>query len=191
MALQPTYPLSAGRLHLRPLNEADVEALVSYYSRPSTCRYLPVGPFDSDAVVARLRLGPWSRSTLDEEGDILGLGVELISTATLIGDVMLRWTSERDRSGEIGWVLHPDHVGRGYATEAAQAVLGLAFGELELHRVIARIDARNTPSILVAERLGMRREAHLVENHWKDDEWSSEVDYAVLRREWLPQPGSE
>jgi RimJ/RimL family protein N-acetyltransferase len=40
------------------------------------------------------------------------------------------------------------------------------------------------------ERLGMRREAHLLENEFVKGEWADEFDYAMLEREWraLPRP---
>ena len=189
MPLRPTYPVRTDRLRLRPLREDDVPALLSYHSDPEVHRYLPMGPMDAEAVAARLSHGNWSGSTLEEEGGVLVLGTELASTGELIGDVMLLWSSAKDRCGEIGYVFHPDHGGNGYATEAAHAVLRLAFDELDLHRVIARIDARNTASLGVATRLGMRKEAHLVESHWEKDRWVDEVDFALLRAEWKPGAG--
>jgi RimJ/RimL family protein N-acetyltransferase len=63
-------------------------------------------------------------------------------------------------------------------------VLGLAFGELGLHRMIARVDVRNDASARMCRRLGMRQEAHLVANEWFKGEWSSELDFAILQQEW-------
>ena len=97
---------------------------------------------------------------------------------------MLFFHSVEHRSGEIGWVFHPGYSGRGYATEASHALLHLAFDELGLHRVIARVDARNEASLRLADRLGMRREAHLVSNEWFKGVWSDEIDFAVLEHEW-------
>ncbi|MDX6503720.1 MAG: hypothetical protein QOE29_845 [Gaiellaceae bacterium] len=99
-------------------------------------------------------------------------------------DCGLTLVSEQHRLGEIGFVLHPDHQGHGYATEAARELLWIAFEGLRLHRVIGRCEARNDGSARVLERLGMRREAHLVENEWVKDEWQSELVYALLDREW-------
>jgi RimJ/RimL family protein N-acetyltransferase len=82
-------------------------------------------------------------------------------------------------------VFGPTHSGNGYATEASRALLDLAFGPLDWHRVVARIEARNTASAAVLERLGMRREAYLRENEWFKGGWSNEADYAVLASEWL------
>jgi RimJ/RimL family protein N-acetyltransferase len=144
-----------------------------------------MAPMDSETVLGRVKDGPWSATTLEREGDAIVLGVVLTSTQQLIGEVMLRWLSERDRCGEVGYVIHPDHGGRGYATEAARAILHLAFDDLDLHRVIARIAALNSASIQLAERLGMRKEAHLVESGWRGDGWSDEVDFAILKSEWI------
>ena len=58
----------------------------------------------------------------------------------------------------------------------------------KVHRVFGQIDARNTASARVLERLGMRREAHLVENEWVKGEWTDEVIYAVLAAEWAQDP---
>ena len=82
--------------------------------------------------------------------------------------------------------------GQGYATEAARALLALAFESYGLHRVFGRLEARNVASARVLERIGMRREAHLVENEWIKGEWQSELVYALLAREWreLSDPGS-
>ena len=88
------------------------------------------------------------------------------------------------RQGEIGFTLHPDHQGHGYATEAAEAIVELAFGTYGLHRVCAGVEPRNTASVRVLERLGMRKEAHLIETAVVKGEWSSEAVYAILAREW-------
>jgi len=179
----PVYPLRSARLLLRPLSAADSDALLAYRSLPEVCRYVPFRPMGPEDILARLR-GPWSCHALAEEGDALVLGAELAGTGGLAGDVMLRWASAEHSSGEIGYVFNPAHAGRGLATEAAHAVLHLAFDDLGLHRVFARLDARNTASARLATRLGMRQEAHLIENEWFKGEWTDELDFALLRREW-------
>jgi RimJ/RimL family protein N-acetyltransferase len=68
-------------------------------------------------------------------------------------------------------------------------LLEVAFFELGARRVVARVDARNTASRALLERLGMRQEANLIENEWIKGELTSEVDYAVLAREWLKAHG--
>lgn len=183
MELRPTYPVRSPRLLLRPLEERDVDALVSYRSLPEVCRYIPDEPMSKAEVLARLH-GRWAQHHLDAPGQGLVLGAELAEGGDLVGDVMLYFSSEVHRSGEIGYVFDPRHSGRGYATEAAHTMLHLAFGELGLHRVIARVDVENDPSARLLARLGMRREAHLVENEWFKGHWSDEYDFALLEQEW-------
>ena len=63
-------------------------------------------------------------------------------------------------------------------------MLRLGFTELGLHRIVARIEERNEPSVKLARRLGMRQEARLVHNENFKGEWSTEVDFAMLADEW-------
>ena len=122
------------------------------------------------------------------EGEWLGAAAVVRATGYLVVDVSLHWASAAHRQGEIGFIAHPAHQGRGYATEAARPLLAFAFETLGLHRVCGRVEPRNVGSVRVLEKLGMRREGHLVENEWVKGEWQSEAIYAVLAREWLAQP---
>jgi RimJ/RimL family protein N-acetyltransferase len=183
MELAPNYPVRSRRLSLRPLSAADTTALLAYRSRADVCRYVPFTPMDS-AIIAE-RLGTvWARTSMDDEGQNLTLGVEVAATGELVGDVVLMWHSREHRGGEIGYVVNPDFGGHGYATEAVRRLLGLAFDDLGLHRVIARVDARNDASARLARRLGMRQEAYLVRNEWFKGEWTDELDFALLEEEW-------
>jgi RimJ/RimL family protein N-acetyltransferase len=183
MELRPHYPVVSARLRLRPLGPDDVDALVSYRGQPDVCRFVPFEPMDEKLIVERLS-GVWSRTALDDEGQALTLGVELGQDGQLVGDVMLAWHSREHRSGEIGYVFNPAFTGHGYATEAVGALLHLAFNQLGLHRVTARVDVRNRSSARLATRLGMRQEAHLIENEWFKGGWSDEFDFALLEQEW-------
>jgi len=183
MGVTLAEPIRTRRLVLRPLGDQDVDALVSYRSLPEVCRWVPFQPMDADTVRTRLET-QWSNRSLEKEGDAVTLGVEVHATGELVGDVMLHWSSEVHRSGEVGYVLHPSHEGHGYATEAAHGLLHVAFDDLGLHRVTARVDTRNAASARVVTRLGMREEAHLLENEWFKGAWSDELDFAILEHEW-------
>ncbi len=183
MRLAPGYPVRSARLLLRPLTRADADDLVEYRSIPEVCRYVPFEPQDRAEVLARID-GAWRRHTLDQAGDSITLGAELMESGKVIGDVLVRWVSAEHSCGEIGYAFSPAYSGRGFAAEAAHAGLHLAFDEYGLHRVIARIDARNSASARLASRLGMRQEAHLRENEWFKGEWTDEIDFALLAQEW-------
>ncbi len=179
-----TAPLETDRLLLRAVVADDFDTLFSYQSRPDVVRWLYWDVRSDDEVRESLRLKLES-TAIRSEGDVLSLAVVLRETGEMIGDFMLQLLSQEHRTGEIGFIIHPDHHGHGYATEAGRALLGIAFEDLALHRVIGRTESRNTASARVLEKLGMRREAHLVENEWVKGEWQSELVYALLEREWF------
>jgi RimJ/RimL family protein N-acetyltransferase len=182
VTLAPTLPVRTARLVLRPLVTTDASAVAAYRSIPEVCRYVPFEPMDVATVTGRIE-GMWASHVLEKDGDGLVLGIQRADTGEVIGDLMLRWLSTEHAGGEIGYVVSPAHGGQGYATEAAHAALHIAFGEFGLHRVIARLDPRNTASAKLAARLGMRQEAHLVENEWFKGEWADELDFAMLASE--------
>jgi RimJ/RimL family protein N-acetyltransferase len=183
-ALQPVYPVRTERLLLRPLTPDDADALFAYRSRPDVCRYVPFEPMTREVIKERLA-SQWANTELTDEGQALTLGIEVVESGRLVGDVVLFWHSREHGRGELGYVVHPDFSGHGYATEAARGLLRLGFEHLGLHRIIARIDERNEPSARVARRLGMRQEARLVHNELFKGEWSTELDFAILAEEWL------
>lgn len=182
-ALRPRYPVTTPRLLIRPLTPADADGLLAYRSIPDVCRYVPFGPQTREELLERIATR-WTRTELTAEGQVVILGVQVRDTGALAGDVMLAWHSWEHSCGEIGCVFNPDLSGRGYATEALDALLRLGFEGLGLHRIIARIDERNGPSIRMVRRLGMRQEARLVENELFKGEWTTELDFAILAQEW-------
>jgi RimJ/RimL family protein N-acetyltransferase len=181
--LRPSYPIMTPRLALRPLTVDDREALVAYRGRADVCRYLPFEPMSLETLRARLA-GDLSATTITEPGQSLTLGVRIDEKGDVIGDVVLFFHNLEHRAGELGYVFAPEASGHGYASEACAAVLALAFDQLGLHRVIARMDARNDASARLAVRLGMREEAHLVRSAMFKGEWSDELVYAMLAEDW-------
>jgi RimJ/RimL family protein N-acetyltransferase len=183
--LEPTYPITTQRLMIRPLAAAtDVDDVFAYQSLPEVCRYIPYEPRTREQVAERLADPARTRSILEKGGDVVSLAVERRDTGRVIGDVVIIWNSVEHQCAEIGYAFNPAHYGNGYATEACRALLATLFDGLKFRRVIARIDARNDASGAVLRRLGMRQEAHLVENEWFKGEWASEIDFAILDHEW-------
>jgi RimJ/RimL family protein N-acetyltransferase len=181
--LELDAPLETERLELRAFEPGDLEALHAMHSREDVARWLSWPPRSVEEARAVLDRKTAARS-IRAEGDPLSLAGVLRETGELIGDFTLWLESREHRQGEIGFIVHPDHQGRGYAIEASRELLRLGFEDLGLHRIIGTLEARNGPSARVLERLGMRREAHLAENEWVKGEWQSELVYAILDREW-------
>ena len=185
-------PIATERLVLRPFTQVDFDALFAYQSRPDVARWLEWDARTEDEVRAALAKKIAAVAIVDE-GDVLALAMIRKDTGALVGDVILCLVSAEHRTGEIGYIVHPDHQGLGYTTEACREMLRIAFDELGLHRVIGRLEPRNVASARVLEKLGMRREAVFVENELIKGEWQSEAVYAILDREWrdLGSPGTE
>ena len=180
---RPTLPIRTARLVLRALTEVDVDAIRQFRGDPETCTYLPFDPLSPEAILERLA-GVMGSTALDSEDAAISLGVERLDDGQLIGDLVLFHYQAEHGSAEVGWVFRRDMTGQGYATEAVSALFTTAFRELGIRRITARIDELNVPSSRLADRLGMRLEARLVENEWFKGHWSTELDYAILDREW-------
>ncbi|MDQ2750037.1 MAG: GNAT family N-acetyltransferase [Actinomycetota bacterium] len=180
--LRPDYPIITERLLLRPVLPSDATAMHAYKSRADVCRYLPHDVLSLEQIIERSST-LYANTTL-EEGQGLTLAVTERESGALVGDVILFWRSREHRAGEVGYVVDPAAQGRGYAVEAAGAMLALGFDGLGLHRIVARLDARNTASARVCVKLGMRPEAHFVSNEFLKGEWTDERVYALLDEEW-------
>ncbi len=173
------------RLVLREFVEDDWPATNAYERLPEVMRYQSSGvrtPHESRVYIL---------STLAEQAKVprrlWDLAVTLRATGELVGRVGLHVVDETQKEGRLWYVLHPAHWGQGLTPEAARALLRFGFGDCDpkLHRVTADLDPRNVASLRVVEKLGMRREAHFVENYWHAGEWTDTLIYALLAREFV------
>jgi len=175
-------PIRTARLTLRPFAAGDFAAYADYQSRDEVYRYLYAQAPAGEALAERFR------QVLDapfaHDGDILRLAVARDEDGALLGEVLLKLSSQAALQGEVGYVFHPAYAGKGYATEAAGAMIDFGFSRLGFHRIFARLDAANAGSVGVVERLGLRREAHLIQNDRFNGVWGNEFVYAVLAAEW-------
>jgi RimJ/RimL family protein N-acetyltransferase len=178
---RPMLPIATDRLLLRAWTMDDLDAFTSQRANPDVIRYLYEEPATRDDAARRLAE---LRSELSGPDEWINLAVVLAESEVVIGTVGVVLRSEAHRQVELGYVFDLVHGGRGYATEAAAAMVTLAFVELGAHRVFARLDARNGPSARLAERLGFRLESHLLENEFVKGEWCDELTYATLAEEW-------
>lgn len=175
-------PLHGERVRLDTLRDDDFDALYAMQSDPEVCRYLLYEPRSREQVATALARDS-AATHLEKPDDYLQPAIRDAS-GRLLGTMYFKIVSVDDRTAEIGWLLAPQHQGHGYAAEAAGLLLELAFGQVGLHRVVAELDPRNAASISLCERLGMRHEAHFVEQMWFKGEWADTGVYAILEREW-------
>ncbi|TWD81279.1 RimJ/RimL family protein N-acetyltransferase [Kribbella amoyensis] len=184
--LWPQYPIRTERLDLRPHRRDDLDDLFAFHSRPEVVRYTPWPVRDREETRIALE-AKLARDALTEPGQWLVLAIELRETRTVIGEVLLKWVSDIDRQGEIGFALHTDYHGRGIAAEAARAVLRLGFEDLGLHRICGICVDANAASAGLLQRLGMTLEGRFVDNAFFKGEWITELLFAIREDDWRAQ----
>lgn len=178
-------PIRTERLILRPMTMADLDDVYAYQSDQGNHVYLLNDARSRDEVIAAIE-GYVAGTRLAAEKDFIQPAIEL--DGRVIGQMFLMIYSVENRGAEVGWVLHPSFHGKGFAMEAATAILDLAFGELGMHRVRAELDPLNEASIALCRRLGMREEAHFVKDLWLRGKWDDTGIYAILEEEWAARP---
>jgi RimJ/RimL family protein N-acetyltransferase len=173
--------LQTPRLVLRPITLTDWPQIHRYMSDPMVTRWLPEGPLDEaqTQAFAHKNTGRSARAVAVIERQ----------SGQLVGHMPFhKWLGRATH--EIGWAISSSHQGRGYATEAAGALLDFAFSTLGCHRLVATCQPENVASWRVMEKLGMRREAHFRQGlYQKSGEWWDEYFYALLADEHFAASG--
>lgn len=178
------WPVRTARLSLRPATARDTESTWRYRRLESVSRWITRAPATVEEYRAAFEPPDRLAKTL-----VIELGREVI------GDLMVAvedaWAQAeiadqaRGVQAELGWALHPDHAGNGYATEAVREVIRICFEDLSLRRVTAYCFADNAASWLLMERVGMRRELYAVrESLHRSGDWMDSMGYALLAEEW-------
>lgn len=175
--------LHTARLRLRPFNDSDADALFALHSNAYVLRFWDAPPWGersrADQFVTTCR-------EIAEAGTGTRLAVDRVSDGAFIGWCSLtRWNSIY-ASASMGYCFDDAAWGRGYATEAARALLQWAFDTLQINRVQAEADTRNAASARVLEKLGFVREGTLREHCVVNGEVSDSWVYGLLRRDWQP-----
>jgi RimJ/RimL family protein N-acetyltransferase len=174
--------IATERLVLRRFRDADAATLSAYRSDRGVARYQswepPVSLDD-----ARRSIASMAAASPDEPG-WFQYAVELAGDRIHIGDVGVHLAGNRMQA-EIGFSFATAYQGRGYATEAVRAVLDRLFAVQGLQRVSAECDARNTASARLLERVGFRREGLRPQFTWIKGEWTDDLLFGLLARDWF------
>ncbi|PSR19907.1 MAG: GNAT family N-acetyltransferase [Sulfobacillus acidophilus] len=159
------------RLHLRKMTTQDAPNLLQIFSDPVAMQYYPSTMNEQETV-------RWIQRTLDNY-DTYGVGfwmVEENATGRFLGQCgIIPQELDGTRQMEIAYLLVRREWGNGYATEAASACKQYGFDTMGYHKLVSLIDVQNTPSMRVAERIGMRVEQTIIK-------WGKEVRvYSIPR----------
>jgi RimJ/RimL family protein N-acetyltransferase len=178
------WPVRTSRLLLRPADVADLEATWRIRRLESVGRWLQRAPKSLDEYRTQFAdSGSLAKSLVIElKGEVIGDLMVAVGDAWAQAEVA---DQARGVQADLGWIIHPDFSGRGFATEAVREVLRVCFEDLGLRRVTAECFAENEASWRLMERVGMRRETHTVrESLHRSGEWLDGFGYALLADEW-------
>ncbi|MGJ3508365.1 GNAT family N-acetyltransferase [Enemella sp. A6] len=186
-----TWPKVTAQLVLRPITHQDFPDIASYLSLPEVY-----------GLTSRTYSSP--TEVLEHLGERLSdpnyIGIAIERDGRLVGNAKLSisdaWAQVPDEEaarslGEVGYTIDPAHANRGYATEALEAILEIAFNDLGLRRVEAGCFAMNTASRRVLEKAGMRLEGLYIEESLHHElGWVDGASYALLASEWRARQAS-
>jgi RimJ/RimL family protein N-acetyltransferase len=179
-----SWPVHTARLQLRPATPGDAESSWPYRRLGPVNHWIPRAPHTVEEHRAAFEHPAHLAKTLvvELEGAVIGDLMLAVEDAWAQVEVAER---ARGVQAELGWALHPDYAGRGYATEAVRELIRICFTDLGLRRVTAGCFAGNEASWRLMERVGMRREAYTVRDSLhRSGAWLDGMTYALLADEW-------
>lgn len=174
--------LIGSRFILRELEEKDWKNVHKYASQKIVCQYQPWGPNTEEEtkefvkqVLIDAKASPQTRYVF---------AIVMKEENQLIGSIEVNITDQINKTGEIGYIIHPDYWRKGIASEATKIVLNYIFKHYNLHRVFATCDVRNIASSKVLSKMGMTLEGRMRENLLLRDGWRDSLLYSILDHEW-------
>lgn len=166
--------ITTQRLHIRKFEIQDWQSVVNYMSDQTVMHYMPEGVLTAQQV---------QKFISDNRDEAKHFAIVLREQSQVIGHLVFH-PYFGEHTYEIGWVLNPAYYRKGYASEAAQALLDYGFTKMKLHRIIATCQPENIASYRVMEKIGMRREGFFKKCIPYGDDWWDEYYYAILQEEW-------
>lgn len=146
---------------------------------------MPWGPNkESDTKKFILRAIKYQRSNPRTQFEF---AITLRETGELMGGCGIGKRREQPKIGFIGYVLNKAYWNKGYGTEATRALIKFGFTRLAMHKISALCHPENIGSNRVLAKSGMKLEGHLKENFPVRGEWTDEMLYSILEREWNPR----
>ncbi len=177
--------LETTRFFLREFVKEDWKAVHAYASQKMVSQYQPWGPNSVEETQQYIM------DVLDQQFDqprtSYTFAVVWKETDRVIGAGELSALDITNQIGEIGYILHPDHWGKGIAKEVALLLIEFGFKEKQLHRISASCDPQNIGSRKVLEKAGLSQEGLLRQNLRMKEGWRDSLLYSILEMEYTSQ----
>ena len=160
----------------------DLDNFHQYRSNPDVTKYQGFDVMDKEACVEFINTQ--IEKQFGKAGEWVQYAIENKETNQLIGDCAIKLNENDTRLAEIGITISHLHHKKGYAKESLAGILDWLFETQYIHRVTEIVDAENIASINLLKSLNFKQEGHFVENIFFKGKWGSELQFAMLKREW-------
>lgn len=183
-----THIIEGERVFLRPVEAGDAELYRRWRADAAPMALAGWGdpaPLSLAQVEARIE-----RLAKQQGEDLLNFLICLLIDERPIGEVMLVEIDRRNGSAELGiFIGEPEEWGKGYGTDAINALVGFAFAELRLERIWLEVWTENARARRAYEKAGFVYEATLRNDRYEAGLFTSGDVMSILRDEWLALPG--
>ncbi|WP_074588506.1 GNAT family N-acetyltransferase [Pedobacter antarcticus] len=174
----PFPVLKSGRLTLREITSADVDAVFALRSDPDTMRYIP-RPLAKNTEDALTLIGTFEEMLIKKE--CINWAITLSDNEKLlVGMICLIRIQPENFRTEVGYILHPDFRGKGIMLEAVNRIVKYAFADLKFHTLEAVIDPRNIASQKVLDAAGFIREGLFKDKVYYNGQFLDSAVYSML-----------
>jgi ribosomal-protein-alanine N-acetyltransferase len=174
--------ISTRRLKIRNLQSTDLSDFHIYRSNPEVTKYQSFDIMTLEQAAEFIK-GQLNKK-FGEAGEWVQFGIENTATRHLIGDCAIKLDQNDTRIAEIGITISHLEQKKGYAKEVLIGILTFLFDIKKIHRVVEIVDTENIASINLLKSTGFKQEGYFVENVFFKGKWGSELQYAMLKREW-------
>ena len=179
-------PIETPRLVIRRFAPGDWKDLMELTADEALFQYTVGRPLAEEEVLRWLESDPHVKFTTPNQ--TLYLALETREPAKLVGYIGLTQTEPHPLTADLSIFVNTAFQRQGFALEALDAVMGFCFEGVNLHRLTASCDSRNTAARGLFEKLGLRREGEFLKDQMRDGEWANTVWYAALREEYGAEP---
>ncbi|NQD35921.1 GNAT family N-acetyltransferase [Permianibacter sp. IMCC34836] len=173
--------LNTERLSLRPPRANDIDDLFALFSDPRITEVWSHEAWTERAQAESLLQNIVAKA---QSGELFQWAITLAGVDRLIGTATLSAVDHRHRHCMIGYALMPSHQGKGYAREAAGALIRHAFTGLQLHRIGADLEPDNAGSRKLLEAFGFQVEGRLRDTYWLNGRWYDSLIMSLLESDW-------
>ena len=169
--------ISTNRLKIAKFIEKDIPYNVTHELNPEIMRYIR-DPISEKEVIKRTSKVAQAYNGVEQQWVLFAIREK--NSNDYVGMICFRYESIENNTVEIGWRLGLEHQGKGYATEAAKAVLDYIVNKTKPHKVVAYCMNEHTASKNVMRKLGMQQEARLRQFSKLGGKWFDEAIFGLI-----------